>query len=107
VTRGAAPRTFVERRDFIEAAIADAERHGQESDDPDHEVGDLQDLVRRLANFMRPADLARAASSWAMWDAAAGDPVCQSCRSTIRLRKDRDPARQHCDACGWCGDPER
>lgn len=37
----------------IERLIAAAERHGQDSE-PDHEVGDLQSLLRRAWELMEP-----------------------------------------------------
>lgn len=46
-------------RELVEVAIGDAQIHGQDGD-PDHEVGDLQDLARRLARAMT-ADQVRAA----------------------------------------------
>ena len=65
-----APTTSTRRAldpDPVERAIADAERHGDESNDADHEVGDLQDLVRLLARQMTPAQVATAMRDWAPW----------------------------------------
>lgn len=50
----------------IESAIADAEVHGK-AGDPDHEVGDLQALVRRLAAVMTADQIDRAMDGWESW----------------------------------------
>jgi hypothetical protein len=39
---------------LIEAYIAAAEQHGKDSE-PDHEVGDLQDMLRVAWSLMTPA----------------------------------------------------
>lgn len=58
---------------FINHAIEDAARHGRESE-PDHEVGDLQTLVRNLAVQMTPDQIERVAAGWQPWDAIETDP---------------------------------
>ena len=40
-------------RDPIERLIASAQRHG-DMGDPDHEVGDLQDLLRPMWDLLTP-----------------------------------------------------
>lgn len=40
---------------FVMIVLGYAEMHGAE-DDPDHEVGDLQDVVRALAGRLSPGD---------------------------------------------------
>ena len=52
---------------LVERAIADAERHGRESDDPDHEVGDLQTIVRLLARQLGPQQICIAMLEWTPW----------------------------------------
>ena len=53
--------------DPVERAIADAARHGCESDHPDHEVGDLQQLVRLLALQLGPKQVETAMLDWSPW----------------------------------------
>ncbi|HVV87823.1 MAG TPA: hypothetical protein VHE35_32510 [Kofleriaceae bacterium] len=57
--------------DPVEIAIEDAARHGRESE-PDHEVGDLQYLVRLLAGRLTTTQLEDAMRDWAPWDADDG-----------------------------------
>lgn len=38
-------RTMSRKGRYLERLLSEAKRHGQESD-PDHEVGDLQDILR-------------------------------------------------------------
>jgi hypothetical protein len=50
------------REDDLEALFALARRHG-EHDDPDHEVGDLQDLCRALWGLLTPGQRGRAVAA--------------------------------------------
>jgi hypothetical protein len=42
--------------EVYQAIVAAAERHGQ-ADDPDHEVGDLQDALRTACSLLSPDTL--------------------------------------------------
>lgn len=50
-------------RALVEHAIDDAEIHGRDGE-PDHEVGDLQDLARRLARVMTADQVRDALADW-------------------------------------------
>jgi hypothetical protein len=56
------------RPDALERAIDDAADHGQ-AGDPDHEVGDLQQLARQLWALLTPAQRRAFAGAWRPWSA--------------------------------------
>lgn len=53
----------------IERAIADAARHGEQSE-PEHEIGDLQQLARQLWALLSPAQRKTFTAQWRPWDEA-------------------------------------
>lgn len=66
------PRTWMEEAQpdpDLERFLAGAQRHGAESDEPEHEVGDLQDMLRAAWALMSPeqrAEWERSAAAEAM-----------------------------------------
>jgi hypothetical protein len=87
----------------IETMIEDAERHGRESE-PDHEVGDLQALVRVLWAALPPAARATIATEWRAWDADDSDApitkLCAKCDAPIHAPLLAAHERELCAECG-------
>jgi hypothetical protein len=93
---------------WIEHAIDSAKRHGEDSD-PDHEVGDLQELARMMWRAMETPARTSVIRDFIAWAA----PTCPRCddnpdqpdESPLRMCADADPSCMHCDVCDWAGDP--
>lgn len=85
----------------IEDMIDDAARHGRDSD-PDHEVGDLQALVRVLWGALTPAAREKIAAEWCSWDAddAPITKICVKCDAPITAPMLAAHERERCAACG-------
>ncbi len=87
---------------FVELSLEAAERHGQDSD-PDHEIGDLQQLVALLWEHLPPEGRRAVAEEWEPWGIERPDPAGLTDGQIRALRAEGADAEDHalvavCDA---------